>query len=272
MFEPSLFPQNTAYWKVNRETLVALAAPRAVLMEIAHPLVAEGVARHSDFRRRGLRRLYRTAIAAARVTFGTEAQARKAAARIAHRHKPVTGTLPQDDGVYGAGRPYSASDPDLMFWVLATLIDTSLRSYEFLVSPLSQAEKQEYYGESLRLAGLLRIPSSAVCPQYSDFTTYMSTMLGNDALHIGATALALKEELFPPNARGRLIYAASFFGIGLLPERLREAYGFPWNDRKQRRLENLARRFRKWRPRLPDFAAVSPFATVSEWKARAGLL
>ena len=38
-------------WRLNREAMLLLAAgPRALLLQIAHPLIAEGVDQHSDFR------------------------------------------------------------------------------------------------------------------------------------------------------------------------------------------------------------------------------
>ena len=38
-------------WRLNREAMLLLGAgPRALLLQIAHPLVAAGVAEHSDFR------------------------------------------------------------------------------------------------------------------------------------------------------------------------------------------------------------------------------
>ena len=264
----TLFSPDSTYWKVNRETLVALAAPRAVLMEIAHPLVAEAVFRHSNFRRKGLARLYRTAMAAARVTFGTPAQAEAAARRIAGCHAPVSGALEENVGTYHHGHRYSATDADLMFWVLATLIDTNLRAYDFLVEPLSLEQKEEYYQEARRLAALLEIPASAVCPTYGDFARYMEDMVHGSTLHIGSAAQTLREALFPRSIRGRAARLLSFIGIGMLPANLRQAYGLDWNDRKQERLEKLARMLRSWRGKLPDVLLVSPFATVSEWRIR----
>ena len=37
-------------WRINREAVLLGAGPAALLLQIAHPLVAEGVAAHSDFR------------------------------------------------------------------------------------------------------------------------------------------------------------------------------------------------------------------------------
>src|SRR6185436_20584615 len=67
--KPSLFRSSSVFWRVNREITTGLAGPRAVLMQIAHPLVAAGVADHSRYRDARFGRLYRTALAAASITF-----------------------------------------------------------------------------------------------------------------------------------------------------------------------------------------------------------
>jgi len=46
-----LFSSASPFWQVNREMLLGLAGMRALLMEVADPLIAAGVAGHSDFRK-----------------------------------------------------------------------------------------------------------------------------------------------------------------------------------------------------------------------------
>src|SRR5262245_36998693 len=41
---------DTVTWKVNREVVVIAGWGRAILLQLAHPLVAAGVADHSSFR------------------------------------------------------------------------------------------------------------------------------------------------------------------------------------------------------------------------------
>ena len=60
--DPSLgfYGPGTAMWRVNREAVLLGAGPAALLLQIAHPHVAEGVAHHSDFQSDPWRRLRRT--------------------------------------------------------------------------------------------------------------------------------------------------------------------------------------------------------------------
>jgi len=46
-----VYGPGSAAWARNRDAFLLLGAgPRALLLQLAHPLVAEGVAQHSDFR------------------------------------------------------------------------------------------------------------------------------------------------------------------------------------------------------------------------------
>ena len=47
-------------WRINREAVLLGAGPTALLLQIAHPLVAEGVAHHSTFEADPFKRLHGT--------------------------------------------------------------------------------------------------------------------------------------------------------------------------------------------------------------------
>src|SRR5215510_2825632 len=92
MWRP-LFSSSSTFWRVNRELVSGLAGPRAVLMQIAHPLIAAGVADHSRYREHRFARLYRTSMAAAAITFGSRDLALRAIGSINKRHLTVHGRL-----------------------------------------------------------------------------------------------------------------------------------------------------------------------------------
>src|SRR5206468_2259712 len=80
----------------QREIILLLAWGPAILLQLAHPLVAQGVADHSTFRsspRGRLRRFQGTLEAMLRLSFGTEAEARLVIARINAIHDHVNGQL-----------------------------------------------------------------------------------------------------------------------------------------------------------------------------------
>src|SRR5207253_8681246 len=55
-----LLPRDSVARRIDRESFVLLGGTAALLMQVAHPLVAAGVAAHSDFQRDPLGRLMRT--------------------------------------------------------------------------------------------------------------------------------------------------------------------------------------------------------------------
>jgi uncharacterized protein (DUF2236 family) len=140
-------------WKVNREIVVVAGWGRAILLQLAHPLIAAGVADHSSFRvslMTGLKRLSSTVGAMLSLTFGTDEEAISAAAGINGIHDRVSGRLDERVGEFDAGGRYSAHDPELLRWVHATLLDSTFLVYELVVGPLTAEERDRYCGEATR--------------------------------------------------------------------------------------------------------------------------
>lgn len=263
------FSPASPFWQVNREMLLGLAGMRALLMELAHPLIAAGVANHSDFRRRPFKRLYRTMRLMDCITFGSRKAASRALEQIGRCHSSVHGETSQPAGRHPSGCAYSANDPELKLWVLATLIDSSLCLYELFVRPLSAEEKESYYQDSRQMGLLLGIPAKTMPTDYCGFAAYLQTMLSEGALAISAPSREVAAALFEGPLRGRVVRAASFVSIGLLPKDLREAYGLPWNEARQKRLMKLAAVCRHLRPRLPALFCVNPHAWLVEVRSGA---
>ena len=122
--------------RVNREAVVVLGWGRAILLQLAHPLVAVGVGAHSGFDDGALayvQRMRRTIGAMLSLTFGTESEIRETAGRINAIHQRVHGRLDRAVGGYPAGTSYDATDPALLTWVHATLVDSQLRTYALFV-------------------------------------------------------------------------------------------------------------------------------------------
>ena len=126
---------------VAREGALLAGGARAILLQIAHPGVARGVAEHSDFAGRPLDRLRATLTYVYGVTFGTPEESRAVAAMVTEAHRSV------------AGAGYRASDPELQLWVAATLYDTALLIYEQLFGALDPAVAEKVYEQYA--AGLL---------------------------------------------------------------------------------------------------------------------
>jgi len=261
-----LFLPTSLFWRVNRELLINLAGGRALLLELAHPLVATGVAQHSGFQQHPFRRLWRTMQVMTQLTFGNEEE-RSHALRAFHGcHKNVQGRLPKGEGRYEGGSHYHAEHPELKLWVLATLIDSALLAHEVFISPLSPSDKQSYYEDCKPMASLLGIPSSLRPASYEAFQQYLDEMLESEILHVGENARQIVAALLQPRWFRPVVQAAHFFGTGLLPERVRAMYNLRWDKNEEERLRRLATRLQWLRAHLPSCVCVSPKASFAEWR------
>ena len=256
-----LFSPHGMYWRVNREWLIALAGPRALLLELAHPAVAAGVAQHSAYNTDPFGRLYRTMKTMTAISFGGTNEARDALRGFCACHARIHGETAE-------GVSYRARDPQLQLWVWATLVDSVLRVYERFVSPLTFADKCAYYADAVRLAQLLGIMDEWIPPTYTAFNLYMGVMLYGDTLRVTDDARAILRALFAPTLRGRATRWFSFPGIGMLPPRWRYEYGYTWNDEDEKRLTQLAAWTRKVRAHVPLRIAIHPQAWQSEKQER----
>ncbi len=174
---------------------------RAILLQLAHPLVAQGVADHSGFAKdpRGrVRRLERTIRAMLALTFGTAEEAVEAAAAINKIHDRVNGRLREGAGVFAAGTGYSAHDPALLAWVHATLVDTFLLTYERFVAPLSAVDRDSYCREAGGVAPLLGIPPDALPRSTEELAAYMERMLSSGEIVVTGAARSLAREVLAP--------------------------------------------------------------------------
>jgi uncharacterized protein (DUF2236 family) len=260
---------------VNSERTVVLGWSRAILLQIAHPLIAAGVVQHSSFRGGALQaavRLHHTVSAMLSLVFGQPEARAAAVARIRTIHTTVNGTLSTAIGPFPAGTRYSAEDPALLLWVHATLIDSTADIYQRLVAPLSAADLDSLCVESAPLLAELggdvgTTPLSWPALQHYLATVYRSGVLAvsNDARELGLAVLS-------PRAAG---VAVPFSGVqrllsvGLLPDQVRDAYGFEWSSRHQRRFDRTIRALRAVRTTMPQAVAHWKMARRSRRQHRA---
>ncbi len=243
-------------WRINGEVIVLVGWGRAILMQLAHPLIAAAVAEHSSFRRSGLagvQRLVSTVRAMLALTFGTDEAAVDAAAGINAIHDHISGHLGESAGGLDAGARYSAHDPELLRWVHVTLIDSILMTYGRLVAPLSVAERDRYCAEAAIMEPLLGMPPGWLPRTSAQLARSVDAKMRN-AVMPGSRSRALgRAVLFPPGWRlaWPAFRAAQVMTIGLLPPPVRDGYGFAWTDRDARALDRWTRMLRTTHRVLP---------------------
>jgi uncharacterized protein (DUF2236 family) len=261
------FTPGLAIWTVHRELALLLGAGRALLLQLAHPLVAAGVAEHSRFARDPIGRLLGTLGPMYTIVFGAPAATTAAAEGLRRVHRRVRGVLTEGVGPFPAGAVYDADDPELRLWVHATLIDSSLNVYTRFVRPLSAQAAAEYYVESCELARRLDVPPAVTPPTLDAFGAYMAAMLASGRIAVGATAREQARLVFHPPAAPALraiAPALEFVTAGLLPPAVREMYGYAWSPGRERALRGAAALVRRMLPWLPAALRVAPHARRAE--------
>ncbi|OLE44312.1 MAG: hypothetical protein AUG14_05220 [Candidatus Rokubacteria bacterium 13_1_20CM_2_68_19] len=266
----------TIAWKLQREIILLLAWGPAILLQLAHPLVAQGVADHSTFRsspRGRLRRFQGTLEAMLRLSFGTEAEARLVIARINAIHDHVNGQLSEVAGVFPAGTRYSAHDPSLLAWVHATLVDMNLRVYELFVDSPTLEEKNRYCDEASAIEERLGIPERRLPRTFAALRHYMDAMLAGGEIVVTDVARDLARDILYPPALLPVrpaLWWTRLVTAGLLPPTIREGYGLSWDARKEAMLSRSASLIRALLPLTPSIVRHWPVARGARRAERRG--
>jgi uncharacterized protein (DUF2236 family) len=251
-------------WRVNAERIVLLGWARAILLQLAHPLVAAGVFEHSGFRGTpyaAAARLYHTVHAMLSLTFGDESARQRTLGAIRAIHRRVNGVLGESAGCHPSGTRYSAEDPALVLWVHATLVESVLLVYEKLVGPLTTAERNEYCAEAAPVAVALAARENDVPRTWADLRAYLERMYSSNTIAVGAQGRELAQAVLSPSG-GWLVAPATWINrmitIGLLPSQVREQYAMTWTMRQERTLGRLLSTLRLMRRWLPGALALWP--------------
>ncbi|PPI46459.1 oxygenase MpaB family protein [Rathayibacter iranicus] len=217
---------------VFREGIFLLAGARAILLQIAHPAVGQGVADHSDFVDRAVNRLHGTLSYLYVLHYGTPEDVRAVRRRVNRAHVPV----------HGPG--YTAFDPELQRWVAATLTQSMLQLYEGAFGALDPEEADDIVRRSVVVGTALQMPEELWPETRAAFDTYWEAQLARlevtpqarKVTHdlLGASIAAWYLRPFGPYLR--------LLTAGLLPAPLRAPFGFCWDDRQERRFARTLRR------------------------------
>lgn len=205
---------------------------RALIVGATHPVPYVGTSAYTHAKTRPFARLASTAKAFETIYFGSRAQADEVLLRVRAMHDRVHGTLEQDEGTFPAGTPYDAYDPELMFWTMAMLADSSRVAFETLVRPLSRGEREDLWADWVRFGELFGMPRSAAPATATDFEDWMSAWLRGDRMHLTEEArvvgLAIARDMPVPAPMRPGVTATNLLVQGMLPVRVRRLYGLRW--------------------------------------------
>lgn len=235
--------RGTAAWKYFGDFRATLLAGQVLVLQVAHPVVAAGVAEHSDYRADPWTRLGRTAGSLSIYVYGDADGARYEADRLRELHKHFTGMLAD-------GRRYSALDARAYAWVHATLVKHPVDAQRFFGNGMSRVELDEYYAQMRGVGRMLGIPDKHLPPDWDAFERYYDDMVAcfgpnetistlfEEIAEVRSPLRVLPERLWEPLRAGQA-RLQMFLIAATLPPGLRERLGLEWTDSRQRRFERL---------------------------------
>jgi len=216
-----LFGPGSIVWRVHRDRSFPLAAIRSLMVQALHPLAMAGVAQHSNWQRDPFGRLAATAGYVLTVTYGDTAAAESAATRVRAVHTHVNGTDPV------TGLAYQASDPELLLWVHAGMVDSIVHVVQRYGRSLDAADADRYVAEMARFAEIIGVPVARVPASVAALSGYLESVELRQLSPAASEAIAIV--LDPPgldDATRELWRDLGRVAVGTLPGWARSMYGF----------------------------------------------
>jgi uncharacterized protein (DUF2236 family) len=247
-----VFGPNSMTWLIDREAATFLGAGRALLLQLAHPWVAAGIAEHSHTLADPVGRFHRTFQIVFGMVFGTVDGALAVARRLHRRHAAVCGTMPATVGPFPAGSAYAANDLAALTWVHATLTETALTIHDLVRPPLTVVERERYWAECRLFAALFGIPTGVLPSGWAGFAAYNAVMHASPTLTVSPAAREIAAKLLRDGAvwlRAPGWYEA--LTAHLLPEPVRDGFGLRYGTAQRRTAERVIAAARALYPALP---------------------
>ncbi|MFC7496780.1 MULTISPECIES: oxygenase MpaB family protein [unclassified Nocardioides] len=252
--EPRPLGPGSVIWYAAGDQRVFLLAVRALVFQVAHPMVGAGVGEHSVYKTDPYGRLWRTTVSALRQVYGGRRTVEEGQ-RLVRMHTAIKGV---DD----RGRRYHALNPDAYTWVHATMYETWRLLLTEMGPGLTDEQDEQLFREWRRMGLLIGCRPSSMPDSRAEFWRMWDEMLPRlennrvvqDLLHCPPAAprwLPIPERLIAMAAAPVLRRQRELLAL-TVDSGLRERWGLPVpTARSERRVGRLLRLHRA-NNRLPD--------------------
>jgi uncharacterized protein (DUF2236 family) len=225
------FGPGSVTWRLAANLSGPAAGLRSLLVQALHPLAMAGVEQHSDWRADPVARYANTLKYVVTTTYGDRASADRAAAAVRKIHERVRGT----DTV--TGKPYTAGDPDLLLWVHAIEVDSTLRTAILFGTEVTPADADRYVAEMTAVATLIGMPDGLAPASVAELDSYLE----NVQPELRATPAAMDTAVYLLDPPGLDEGVAELWAemkdavLGSLPDWAEDLYGFPHKELSEAR-------------------------------------
>ena len=231
-----------------------------------HPAITAALIDHSNVFENPMQRLIRSAGPILGVIYDEDGEA--TARWVRDQHPPIRGRDAQ-------GRRYHALDPETYYWAHATFFESQIATQELFGTPLTAAEKEQLYAESITWYARYGLTMRPVPPDYQAFQRYWQTMLEDvlEPTSIARAAVRTTRDLPAPHpaiegvmwaaARPLISRGGPWLTRGTLPPQAQEMLGSSWSRADQLALDGLCSFVRTTWPIVPTAMRQLPRASDS---------
>ncbi|MET0838080.1 MAG: oxygenase MpaB family protein [Marmoricola sp.] len=247
--------RDAVLWRNSGDLRTSVVSVRALVLQVAYPMVGAGVGEHSVYKTDPWGRLYRSLKSLMTQIYGSE-RAVAEGRRLQELHRGIK-------GVDAQGRRYSALNPEAFYWVHATVLEGALVFQEKFDRPLSADEVDRIYDEWRRVGLMLGLRESDLPADIDGFwrrwddirSRLENNPVVQDVLHNGPKKprwLPLPQRWLDALNRPAMKLQRDI-ATWTLDDDLCETFGLaPLTAAERRRLERLARITRLLGRLLPD--------------------
>lgn len=267
--DDGLFGPDSVTWRVSVAPAAAVGTATAVLAQMLHPRVSGLIAKASTFERNPALRAELTAQYGNTTTFGDTERAERAGAALRRLH----GAMKAVDPV--TGETYTANEPDLLRWVHVTIPWAYLRALDRWGPELTAEEQDRYVDEQREAARLVGLDPDSVPGTVADLEAAIDEMMPRLAYTSAAGRIRaiMVPRAFPRNATDLVTRVFQLAAVDLLPQEMRELYGYWWGPLQRGALglaaSGIIRTAAKKTPHEQVIAKMREQATVHAFGAKA---
>lgn len=259
--------RDSIMWRINGDARALLLVGRAGILQNMHPAVSQALLDHSAYFSDPIGRIARSIPQILGVIYDEDGAA--AGASVRDWHKPIRAER-------GAEYQYRALDPSVFYWTHATFVEAAIETQRLFGTPLTAAELDQYYLESVTWWQRYGMTMAPVPESYSAFRAYWDEML---ATRLQATTVALDaientRMPVPPPAIPGLVWnvvaeraavaGATWITKAVLPPVAREILGIQWTRRDEALAAAYMRSVRLAWHAVPQHARRLPRAAAAD--------
>ncbi len=241
---PAPLSPDSLTWQLFGDLRGLLLIARTGTLQNMHPDISAALVEHSNFFQNPWNRLLRSIPPILGVVYDGDLAA-STGRQVRDFHRGIGGRS-------GSGRPYHALNPELYYWAHATFFESQIALCEFFGTPLSTADKERLYRESIQWYALYGLTMAPVPPDYASFQRYWQQMVDTRLQNTAVTDWYFRNGRQMPAPYGWLrgplwnwllqpavSSGSRWLAAGTLPPVLRERLGLAWTAGDERLLRML---------------------------------